>query len=69
MRKPLLLALALVASSLLGTSCSSISPERALANEWTRSEQQRQGYFDKESSAQQRKDDERSEQERLHDKK
>lgn len=55
--------------AILGASCSSISQEQLTANEKSRVEQQRKGYFDRESSAQQRQADQRAEAERLRQRK
>ena len=54
------------AGVLMGGSCTSISQEQLMANEQSRVQQERKGYFDRESSEQQREADERAEQGRLH---
>jgi hypothetical protein len=59
--KSILLAVAALACA----SCSSISQEKLMENEQSRVQQERKGYFDRESSEQQKKADERAHQEKL----
>lgn len=60
-----LLLLVALSGAFATTSCSSISPARALNNETSRLQQQRAGYEDREDAKQQKKDEEYAFQEEL----
>jgi hypothetical protein len=51
--------------AMLYTSCASLSQDQIIANERTRLQQERRGYFDPENSVQQKKADERAHHEAL----
>ena len=56
-------------ASLFSASCASLSQEQIIANEQTRLEQESRGYFDRESSAAQKKAEEQAAHEALRRKK
>ena len=59
---------ALSLAAQLCTSCVSMTPERVVANQQSRRQQEEQGYSDPESSAVQKKADEKAFHERLREK-
>jgi hypothetical protein len=59
----------LVSSMLLCASCASLSQEEIVANEQSRVQQERKGYFDRESSVQQKRAEQRAAEETLRRKK